>query len=73
VTAQVIGTASGWVKAQSRWGEMVMKQQAARRSAIACPGGTAQRTCRRERRIEALAVEVLTALGERDRSVRDVK
>ena len=26
-----------------------------------------------ERRIEALAVEVLTALGERDRSVRDVK
>jgi hypothetical protein len=40
---------------------------------VRCPGGTAQRTADRERRLEALAVAVLTALGERDALVRDAE
>ena len=40
-----------------------MSQQAARRWRR-CPGGTSPRTADRERRLERLAVTVLTALGE---------
>ena len=38
-----------------------------------CAGGTAKRRADRERRLEALAVTVLTALGERDALVRDAE
>ena len=37
------------------------------------PGRVAQITCRSGTRLEALAVEVLTALGERDGAVRDAQ
>jgi hypothetical protein len=37
------------------------------------PGGTAQERADRERRLQALAVAVLTALGERDALVRDAE
>jgi hypothetical protein len=45
-------------------------RQAARRSALDAQAGTAQGTCRPERRLEGLAVAVLTALSERDGAVR---
>jgi hypothetical protein len=40
---------------------------------VGCPGGTAQERADRERRLEGLAVAVLTALGERDALVRDAE
>ena len=45
-------------------------RQAARRSAL---NAQAARRRDRERRLEALAVAVLTALGERDRAVKDAE
>jgi hypothetical protein len=46
-------------------------RQAARRSAL--DAQAAQERADRERRLEALAVAVLTALGERDARVRDAE
>jgi hypothetical protein len=40
---------------------------------VRCPSGPAQRTGRPECRLEALAVAVLTLLGERDALVRDAR
>jgi hypothetical protein len=57
--------------------EMVMSQQsarrAARRSALDAQAVLRKERADRERRLEALAVEVLTALGERDGAVRDAE
>src|SRR5215207_8058920 len=45
-------------------------RQAARRSALDAQAGLRKQRADRERRIEGLAVTVLTALGERDAAVR---
>ena len=58
-------------------GGMVMSQQsvrqAARRSALDAQAILRKERADRERRIEGLAVAVLTALGERDGAVRDAE
>jgi hypothetical protein len=46
-------------------------RQAARRSALHAQAVLRKQRVDRERRLEGLAVEVLTALGERDAAVRD--
>jgi hypothetical protein len=46
-------------------------RQAARRSALNGQAVLRKQRADRERRLEALAVEVLTALGARDGAVRD--
>ena len=46
-------------------------RQAARRSALDAQAARRRERADRERRLEALAVAVLTALGERDRAVKD--
>ena len=46
-------------------------RQAARRSALDAQGARRKERADRERSLEGLAVEVLTALGERDGAVRD--
>jgi hypothetical protein len=55
--------------------DQVMSQQsvrqAARRSALDAQGARRKERADRERSLEGLAVEVLTALGERDGAVRD--
>jgi predicted nucleic acid-binding protein len=48
-------------------------RQAARRSALDAQAVLRKERADRERRLEALAVAVLTALGERDRAVRDAE
>jgi hypothetical protein len=48
-------------------------RQAARRSALDAQAARRKERADRERRIEALAVVVLTALGERDALVRDAE
>jgi hypothetical protein len=48
-------------------------RQAARRSALDAQAGLRKLRADRERRLEGLAVEVLTALGERDAAVRDAE
>ena len=48
-------------------------RQEARRSALDAQAVLRKERADRERRLEALAVEVLTALGERDRAVRDAE
>jgi hypothetical protein len=48
-------------------------RQAARRSAIDAQAVLRQKRADRKRRLERLAVEVLTALGERDALVRDAE
>jgi hypothetical protein len=48
-------------------------RQAARRSALDARAVLRKERAERERRLEALAVAVLTALGERDRAVRDAE
>ena len=48
-------------------------RQAARRSALDAQAARRKERADRERRLEALAVAVLTALGERDALVRDAK
>jgi hypothetical protein len=57
--------------------ETVMSQQsvrqAARRSALDAQAVLRKQRADRERRLEGLAVEVLTALGERDAAVRDAE
>ena len=47
-----------------------MSQQPARRSALDAQAARRKERADRERRLEALAVAVLTALGERDGAVR---
>ncbi|HET9563083.1 MAG TPA: hypothetical protein VFP27_00875 [Mycobacterium sp.] len=60
-----------------RWGETVMNQesvrQAARRSALDAQAARRKERIDLERRLEGLAVEVLTAIGERDGAVRDAE
>jgi hypothetical protein len=46
-------------------------RQAARRAAWNVQAGRRRQRAERSRRLEGLAVEVLTALGERDAAVRD--
>jgi hypothetical protein len=46
-----------------------MGQQAARRSALDAQAARRKECVDRERRLEGLAVEVLTALGERDTTI----
>jgi hypothetical protein len=48
-------------------------RQAARRLALNAQAVLRKQRADRERRLEALAVEVLTALGERDGAVRDAE
>jgi hypothetical protein len=48
-------------------------RQAARRSALDAQAARRRERANRERRLEALAVAVLTALGERDRAVKDAE
>jgi len=48
-------------------------RRAARRSALNAQGVLRKQRADRERRLDALAVEVLTALGERDGAVRDAE
>jgi hypothetical protein len=48
-------------------------RQAARRSALNAQALLRKQRADRERRLEALAIEVLTALGERDGAVRDAE
>jgi hypothetical protein len=48
-------------------------RQAARRSALNAQALLRKQRADRERRLEALAVEMLTALGERDGAVRDAE
>jgi hypothetical protein len=48
-------------------------RQAARRSALDAQAALRKERADRERRLEALAVAVLTALGERDALVRDAE
>jgi len=48
-------------------------RQAARRSALDAQAVRRKERADRQRRLEALAVAVLTALGERDGAVRDVE
>ena len=48
-------------------------RQAARRSALDAQAALRKERADRERRLEGLAVEVLTALGERDAVVRDAE
>jgi hypothetical protein len=48
-------------------------RQAARRSALDAQALLRKERADRERRLERLAVEVLTALGERDQAIRDAE
>jgi hypothetical protein len=48
-------------------------RQAARRSALDAQAALRKERADRERRLERLAVEVLTALGERDQTIRDAE
>ena len=48
-------------------------RQAARRSALDAQAARRKQRADRERRLEALAVAVLTALGERDGAVKDAE
>jgi hypothetical protein len=48
-------------------------RQAARRSALNAQAVPRRQRADRERRLEGLAVEVLTAIGERDGAVRDAE
>jgi hypothetical protein len=48
-------------------------RQAARRAALGAQAARRKQRADRERRLEALAVAVLTALGERDALVRDAE
>jgi len=54
------------------WGQQSVRQ-AARRSALDAQAVLRKERADRERRLEALAVAVLTALGERDGAVRDAE
>jgi hypothetical protein len=55
------------------WMSQQSIRQAARRSALNAQAGLRKQRADRERRLEALAVEVLTALGERAGAVQDAE
>ena len=70
MTARVVGDRLGLTEGPVSMREMVMSQQsvrqAARRSALDAQAVLRKERADRERRLEGLAVAVLTALGERD-------
>ena len=64
------------IKDRCRRGDVMSQQsvrQAARRSALDAQAVLRKERADRERRLEGLAVAVLTALGERDCAVRDAE
>ena len=82
MTAQVLGSCLGLTERPEferdlwRWGDVMSQQsvrQAARRSALDAQAVLRKQRADRERRLEALAIAVLTALGERDALVRDAE
>jgi Flp pilus assembly protein TadG len=77
MTAGPVGSAIGLSERPVSIKETVMTQQsvrqAARRAALDAQAVLRKERADRERRIEALAVAVLTAIGERDRAVRDAE
>jgi len=77
MTAGPVGSAIGLSERPVSIRETVMTQQsvkqAARRAALDAQAVLRRERADRERRIEALAVAVLTAIGERDRAVRDAE
>ena len=70
--ARVIGSGLRPSKGSGVDEEMVMSQ-AARRSALDAQAVLRKERADRERRLERLAVAVLTAIGERDAAVRDAE
>ena len=77
VTAGPVGSAIGLSERPVSIRETVMSQQsvrqAARRAALDAQAVLRKERADRERRLEGLAVAVLTALGERDAAVRDAE
>ena len=77
MTARLVGSGLRPSKGSGVDEEMVMSQQAmrqaARRSALDAQAVLRKERADRERRLERLAVAVLTALGERDAAVRDAE
>lgn len=73
----LFGSGLGLIEGPASVRETVMSQQsvrqAARRSALDAQAARRRERADRERRLEALAVAVLTALGERDRAVKDAE
>jgi hypothetical protein len=77
MTAGPVGSAIGLRERPVSIGETVMTQQsvrqAARRAALDAQAVLRKERADRERRLEVLAVEVLTAVGERDGAVWDAE
>jgi len=76
MTARVVGSRLRRDKGSVDEGDVMSQQsvrQAARRSALDARAVRRKERADRERRLEALAVAVLTALGERDALVRDAE
>ena len=73
----LFGSGLGLIEGPASVRETVMSQQsvrqAARRSALDAQAARRRERADRERRLEALAVAVLTALGERDGAVKDAE
>jgi hypothetical protein len=77
MTAQVLGSCLGLSESPVSMRETVMSQQsvrqAARRAALDAQAVRRKERADRERRLEVLAVEVLTAIGERDGAIWDAE
>jgi hypothetical protein len=77
MTAGRVGSAIGLSERPVSMRETVMSQrsvrQAARRAALDAQAARRRDRAERERRLEVLAVEVLTAIGERDGAVWDAE
>jgi hypothetical protein len=77
MTAGPVGSAIGLSESPVSMRETVMSQQsvrqAARRAALDAQAVRRKERADRERRLEVLAVEVLTAIGERDGAVWDAE
>ena len=82
MTARVVGSGLGLserpvsIRTGVDRGDVMSQQsvrQAARRSALDAQAVLRKERADRERRLEGLAVDVLTALGERDGAVRDAE
>ena len=77
VTARLFVSGLGLIEGPASVRETVMSQQsvrqAARRSALGAQAARRKERADRERRLETLAVAVLTALGERDGAVKDAE
>ena len=77
VTGGLFGSGLGLIEGPAAVSETVMSQQsvrqAARRSALDAQAARRKERADRERRLEALAVAVMTALGERDGAVKDAE